>query len=291
MKKDNVLLIVGNGFDLNMDLKTSYSDFLDSLKTHSLTNDLIRELRIRKKTNWVDIEKELENCAINGLRELNAVSLSSRYKLKHTEYKEIKIFLKSFLLEKQKKTIYNLDEKNSYNLLLGLCADVNNNITILNFNYTDTIDRLYDVILQNRFIDIEDRFKQIHVHGDLTTGIVFGIDDKAKVKKEHVFLHKSFDNNTTKININALLEDQKEIIFFGYSLGISDASYFEDFFKKICLPNNKTSKSSQLKLTFYYYKEEGYIDLFNRLLDLTNHSTAKLRQYNNIKFIDSSINL
>jgi hypothetical protein len=85
-----------------------------------------------------------------------------------------------------------------------------------------------------------------------------------------------------------LLEDQKEIIFYGYSLGISDASYFEDFFKKICLPNNKPSKYDQIRLTFYHYKETGYIDLFDRLLDLTNHSTAKLRQYNNINFIDSS---
>lgn len=57
----NVTLILGNGFDLNMGLPTSYSDFykyylqVDSPKSTNLIKQEIGE----KPRNWADLEKSL----------------------------------------------------------------------------------------------------------------------------------------------------------------------------------------------------------------------------------------
>ena len=77
VKYENVL-VIGNGFDLNLGLETSYSDYLSSKYFKYLlgTNTLARYLESRKKeSKWVDIEKELYQYSIslfhkgeNGLR-------------------------------------------------------------------------------------------------------------------------------------------------------------------------------------------------------------------------------
>jgi len=290
----NILLVVGNGFDLNMGLETSYDHFFKYVDDKSVANDLIYELKERHKKNWVDIEHELADCAINGLSLLNQknsmiLDAKKEHILEHHEYNELKRYLKHYLLDLQ-GNFENFENKSSYKLLEQICSNQYNNITVLDFNYTNTIDILANSILTNRHLELPTRFKHIHIHGDLDSEIVFGIDDKAEVDENFVYLHKSFDHfNTTSINISALLEDSRDIYFYGYSLGETDKSYFADFFKERCLYNNHPSKHDQKTLTFYHYKETGYIELFNRLLDLTNHSTAKLRQYNNVRFIDSDL--
>ena len=57
------IIIIGNGFDLSLGLKTSYKDFIESdsftlllKKENSLTIYLNGKQEIN---NWVDIEKEL----------------------------------------------------------------------------------------------------------------------------------------------------------------------------------------------------------------------------------------
>jgi hypothetical protein len=127
-----------------------------------------------------------------------------------------------------------------------------------------------------------------HIHGSLKNDIVFGIDDKADVKQEYVYLYKAFDQNRTKINTNQILENHDEIVFYGYSLGETDTVYFDDFFKKRC-EYNELHKNKQKKITFYYYGEQGYKDLYYRLIILTNRNVSKLIQYNNVTFIDASI--
>lgn len=298
--KKNVLLIIGNGFDLNVGLKTGYNHYLETVSLPN--NPLFLELQVRNKVNWVDIEKELEDCANNRIHKLKDFKLSTQDFeftrksdfIQHEDYVELKNSLKEYLSNQQiPNKINNFINRSSINLLYKLLDREEINLTVLNFNYTNTVKTIITII-SNDFIPESVRIKSysinyISVHGKLEKNIVFGIDDKSIVDREYVYLHKSFDNNTTTVNISKLLEDHEEVIFYGYSLGITDSSYFDDYFKKICLHNNKP-KEEQRTITFYHYKEEGYIDLFNRLLELTNHSTAKLRQYNDVEFIDSSIN-
>ncbi|MFR8357317.1 MAG: AbiH family protein [Parabacteroides sp.] len=85
------------------------------------------------------------------------------------------------------------------------------------------------MLLQQRFYIQKKEI--IKVHGSIENkNIIFGVEDKANIKKEHIFLKKSYNINFTPIDISNYLEISDSIIFFGHSLGETDHTYFRDFF-------------------------------------------------------------
>ena len=92
MKKKNILLIIGNGFDLELGLKTSYKDFIESniyacyskkisvslepKKTFDLKYDI--DINIFKYfkdilsiQNWIDLEMEIGKLASRNMETVN----------------------------------------------------------------------------------------------------------------------------------------------------------------------------------------------------------------------------
>jgi len=366
----NVLLVVGNGFDLNIGLKTSYNDFIGSIKLYKKRNEfrltvdessinfddeiynesyfdfegnyfideeneiikvkknyLIQELKgLHEIDNWVDLEYMLGVIAKNNFRNIEQIIMDLKMKVNinpsnfiKDEYDELKLLLKEYLKIQSKKLFSDLyppmwdkdsilkmynkyNQFNSFKTLKELMDTESIELTILNFNYTYSLIYLMDFIRTFKRMNISSFIiensnteeteitvphKHIFAHGNIRKEIVFGIDDKENVEKQYIFLHKSFDKLKTNTNVPKLLNDSAEIVFFGSSLGKTDESYFDDFFKNICIYNDKMEKR-QKRLMFFYYKYDGYVDIFNRLIELTNHNTAKLKHNNNIQFIDSS---
>lgn len=83
--------------------------------------------------------------------------------------------------------------------------------TILDYNYTETIA----TILRNQFVD-SDLIKQnlIKVHGEASNGdIIFGVEDDAPIKPEHVFLRKAYPRHYKALNFKSIFEKAKRIIF------------------------------------------------------------------------------
>lgn len=353
-----VMLFLGNGFDLNLGLKTSYKHFMDSIKFEDKYIDLTDDeqsmeyekfdfagnfniiktdddeiiIKVKEnhllyhfktlvdKENWVDIEYELGNIAINNFQQViklergNLNPYITVDKLLRNEYDELKQLLKIYLQHCETKFIKEIDSintkqelnvvfdkymsKDSFKLIYDLffMRDVDNYF-ILNFNYTKTLQICFTLLKKyiqwNNYDFNKSKFdliekKIIYTHGYLENNndIVFGINDKIKVDKEYIFLLKSYYHKTmTDWNIHPHLLIQNKIIFFGYSLGKTDESYFEDYFVEICKQNN-LQKDRQRELIFYYYGNTGYDDIFYRLSELTDQNTSKLRQLNNIKYIE-----
>ena len=104
-----------------------------------------------------------------------------------------------------------------------------------------------------------------------------------ELQREHVFLYKSHNRYQDVRRLPQILENASQIIFFGYSLGETDHSYFDDFFK------NQTKKDCRSKsFVFYHYGQDAYDDIIWQLKTLTNNRTSYLNQYNTIEFEDSS---
>ena len=151
---------------------------------------------------------------------------------------------------------------------------------IISFNYTSIIERM-----------TRDRFgvskgNLLHIHGSLAPydDIVFGVEDSAKLSKEHVFLYKAHSQSLKAREFSYWLNSAERIIFYGYSLGDTDRQYFEKFFQKLCSEN-----SSNVDLDFYYYGQSSYDNLIWQLQMLTKHKLTQLLTYNQIEFIDCSI--
>lgn len=259
--------IIGNGFDLNLGLKTSYRDFVCSdffMSNVDVGNGLFDYLyKVHQGSNWIDIEKELENYSMNN----------NGYREFLNDYKK--------LCETLKKYIKSIDissmDVNSEAYKIFSSNDLGEGFRIINFNYTDSVFYIL------KSIGYSDNVSEniVHIHGSAAIDeIIFGVDDKAGINDEHTFLYKStssiYDGNSC---IDAL-EEFENLHVFGHSLGESDHMYLQFFFPLSLHRSREGSKG----INIYHYSEEAKYDIYKQLHKLTHNGVSGLK--NNTKFKD-----
>ena len=160
------VLIVGNGFDLNINFPTSYSDFMGSQYFNELilANDnwLAQYLNYKKKQdgNWIDMEKELGVYAnilkstpsiqnelvhkvLKGKRILDISEISTCFR---KEYFQLCNALKKYLID-----IENNAKSNNADITKSVAHTLIRDIIIdripyyvVNFNYTRFVECIYN---------------------------------------------------------------------------------------------------------------------------------------------------
>lgn len=276
------LLIVGNGFDLSMGFKTSYGNFMkSSYFPHEETSSLCSYLHKQYEENmgWIDIENELsEYSRMLTTKKLNAQKYNTILDIDslREEYDELKSSLKFYLQEETKRAFGPSPDNPAKRVINQLPADSK----IISFNYTSIIERM----TRDRFCTSKGNL--LHIHGSLAPydDIVFGVEDSAKLSKEHVFLYKAHSPHLKVQEFSDWLNSAERIIFYGYSLGDTDRQYFEKFFRKLC-----SGDRIYTELVFYYYGQSSYDNLIWQLQMLTNHKLTQLQIQNKIEFIDCSM--
>lgn len=279
---EETLLIVGNGFDLSIGFKTSYGNFMkSSYFPHEETSNLCSYLHKQYEENmgWIDIENELsEYSRMLTTKKLNAKKYNTILDIGslREEYDELKSSLKFYLQEETKRAFGPSPDNPAKGVINQLPAD----IKIISFNYTSIIERM----TRDRFCISKGNL--LHIHGSLAPydDIVFGVEDSAKLSKEHVFLYKAHSRHLKVQEFSDWLNTAERIIFYGYSLGDTDRQYFESFFRKLC-----SGDTTCTDLVFYYYGQSSYDNLIWQLQMLTNHKLTQLQILNKIEFIDCSM--
>ncbi|MFB6342870.1 AbiH family protein [Saccharicrinis sp. FJH62] len=269
------VLIIGNGFDLNFGLKTGYNDFVASNYFKSLAekgNSLVNYLEQQNSLlNWIDIENELKKYSSKIAKDDKGFFY---------EFVELSMSLSKYL-----KTIKldSFDRNNHGFKLINKLKDYT--LLIIDFNYTDTVIRLVEEIIDedsNQLIDL------VKIHGSIAEdNIIFGVEDQASIKSEHVFLKKSVNKNFKAIDFNLPIEQCSNFFVFGHSLGETDHMYFSDFFYNAT--SNKYYEKKNIIL--YYYGEESYYSLFSQIDVLTRKKISKLKQRNNFHMINTKTTL
>ncbi len=293
----NIALVIGNGFDLSLGLPTSFSDFLGSsyFKEILPNNYLCQHMNgLYENLGWVDIEYELADYSMNNSKDT---------KLK-AEYIELQQALADYLGDIE-YNYHEIDTESQAYLSFGdyFFRAVGHNptdmMTVINFNYTHSINKLKRNLYGNGFLseilEFAEAFsplmgsdnpfaniKFIHPHGAVDTGIVFGVDDSAIISPKHTFLRKSCCSAFNPFNPNILHQADK-VIIWGHSLGESDHGYFVDFFER-----QASGKSARKEIVITYYGEDGYDSIITQLDILTNHNIRGLKVHNRLKLIDSS---
>lgn len=222
---NNTLIILGNGFDLDMGWKTSYKDFLTSEK-FAINGEPRYPMKYtimlfeRLYENWYDLEKFMRECVENA-NEDSIDSLNVFWQICRNKIYDY------FTLE---------DDKWQYRF----CTDINScaylflqkisNSYIFSFNYTNP----YSLTLMPQH-------KITHMHGSLEHGlswqdIKLGIDlhVKNKLALDEKLLPYLKAYGSEKLDLLfASFKQADNIIFYGHSLGITDSDYFEPIFSNI----------------------------------------------------------
>lgn len=271
-----------------IEIKTLLSNEL-FLFENILTNSFLGKLYSNSHSNWFDIEQTYYKELINILNDENVLlprlsnskEVSNKEKLLklNNEFEHVKQEFKKYLENNIK---VNVDKNVSYSLENHFMN--RKNVTIINFNYTNTI---------NPYIDRNHRIKNIHIHGDLNREIIFGYGDdtnseykKMKGSKEKEYLRNFktfyyFKSTDYRKVINELdSKDNYDILVVGHSLDTTDKTIL----KKI-LDTPKCDYIELLKrsdLESEEEKQEAHFELYanlSRIFDSENDLRDKLIPY------------
>ena len=261
------VIIVGNGFDLNLGLPTSYNNFV----TSTVFRDLVKSgskvaqhiQAVKNINNWVDIELELVRCA-------NAANPSFK-----SEYAELCNALCEYL---NAIDVEKVADKNSLAWKIlheASFTHTNHNIKetlVVNFNYTNC----FDILCKSDVYGF-------NFHGTSSDKkIIFGVHDDVKIKPESIFVKKSVSKHMIHdCLVSDIMAKANKIIFFGHSLGLTDHTQFIKFFQS-------TASVKPKEIFFYHHSDDSRIKLFAQLDDMTNQSVTKFMAHHKVQFISIS---
>lgn len=252
-----ILYIIGNGFDLNLDLETSYSHFYQYYKEVKSDNVNVQKLKENiSKTyeSWSDLELELGNYTqhLKEVKEFDEISF------------DIGLELSNYLrLQEKKLDNYEFNQEKFFDYLcfpekLFLPADKEElikfkqkwkghhwNLNIYTLNYTTVIEKILgeeqkNILLGNHTNSATIKLGEIkHIHGFLDNDMVIGVNDKSQIKNESFRenqdileqIVKSECNRANRNNIDRQFTNKINsanlICIFGSSIGDTDNKWWE----------------------------------------------------------------
>ena len=222
---NNTIVILGNGFDIDLGWKTSYKDFLTSDKFSIMgkpryvmkyTNKLFQ----RMGDNWYDLEGFMRECIEKATEEELDV-LNDFWNICRD-----KIY--DYLTPKgdKQQQIFKTNTNSCAYLFLQKISDAK----VFSFNYT-----LPYVLTQLPEHEI------VYMHGALEDGfswsdIKLGIDLHVKNKLAWTDKLKPYlkaYGNDKKDALMAAVKNAENIVIYGHSMSITDSDYFEPMFSNI----------------------------------------------------------
>lgn len=261
----DVVLILGNGFDVDLGLKSKYTDFINEEEWKKLCKGLISNFPDKFKqvsllyhmqkagedpSLWFDVENEIyKYINANAFHEND--SLKRIGQLSQSEFRLLREALYNYL-QRISNEFEIKEEKWSY-ILLKTLIESSNKVNVYTFNYTNSC-----ALCNLPEIDFT------YIHGSLDdSDIVLGCERKGReyIPEPFSFMLKS-NMISRPNNIIKKLHKANEVIFFGHSLNEFDFPYFKEFFEYICYPIDH-----ELHLTFITKDEKSELDIRNNLFE------------------------
>lgn len=250
MRSRNSVLIIGNGFDIDLGLKSRYSDFAKSQYwenniehvPHSSMSLLQSLINAKEKSYWFDIEQEM----LNYVLKLMELFEKSNYEYDsfdedQQQYHLVCKQLKEYLREESAKETLNMNSV-AMKIIEFIC---NSHMftAIYSFNYTDL-----NSLLHQR--NLTSHPKVFHVHGSLAEkdDIILGVESDKVLPKQYNFLYKTSSDYYRSNNIYEDLMKANEVIFFGHSIDGMDFKYFQKFFQNASSEDASNYKKRYIRI-------------------------------------------
>ena len=291
------VLIIGNGFDLDLGLKTGFSDFIiskdwPSPSENSLEGDwdLLSFLDSRRNgESWFDLENQLSDFAklpkAVGIRSYIRRSVETNIGHYETLRKALMTFLnkevESFEADKDSVAAFFLNHR-----MDALFSSV------YSFNYTN-YPTLYSRVSGKKFkpllIPSYFRFSEdssfVHIHGSLPgESAIIGIADGIDTVEGYSFLYKTFSPFYHSCSLWYDLQEAREVIFYGHSLGPQDYHYFQDFFSSCC--QVYTSKREEKRRIVFITKDESCrVKLLEQIRQMNDKKSDLFFLLNEVHFV------
>lgn len=257
----NITFMLGNGFDLNLNLKTGYKDFYkyyientkEDIISRSIKDDyelwadlelglgiLLGKIDESQIEEFLDCKANLESYLTDYLSKESArFSIVDENKFSEEFTEKLVNFSNEFCTEdknKFKSIVYKTAEKINYHFIT--------------FNYTTILDRMVDLVNSKKerftthstssssYVDV--LCKPHHIHGTLDgEDLILCVDNPSQISNEAFRIDRRITDYMIKSNVNSALgerkiETAKEIIdksryvcLFGLSIGDTDSTWWK----------------------------------------------------------------
>lgn len=322
----NITYLIGNGFDINLGLETGYRDFLKQYRiVEESDSETFRFFKKSIRDNsdlWKDAElgmgaitqafydnrmgqEEFENCYTDFTLKLAAYLREQENELDEVAFQDNASWIGTFAKDIMSFTNGLTEDKRRMIEAHVSMISGGYNISFLNFNYTNTLDRFikYSAVrkaLGTRFYKgsyQENVFDSIcHVHGTVEAEMVFGVDSVEQIKQPKIITNDLFSKLFIKETANVLFEERTEekakqiinssdlILIYGMSIGETDRRWWN----RICelLLNRKLyviiydysmPDEGLQKIQYLRYREDA-VNHFVGYYDLKIDNISKMKE-------------
>jgi len=283
------LIILGNGFDLNHNYKTSFNDFRAYLIKSKIEENEILVNHIDQLIPQSDNKDEIQ---WNNFEKIIGHRLNPSIKFKNMKGLDIVSLIEQFT-EKFHAYILNLLNTNNFKINQNLTKEFNDVSSILTFNYTP----FYSHYLE----DFNDK-NIFHIHGEMKKNNLpiigyyydkIAIDHRSldySIKYGDRLIHKpALALKQNEINLDSAIkryilkwkEKISEIVVMGYSFGESDSHIFNILntimitqTKELNVPLSKAKELNIVKFKIYSYNDDDS----KRIIEKIKYEFSKLNR-------------
>jgi len=209
----NVLYFIGNGFDLNIGLKTRFTDVLSAYICKESNNVVLSSFKehINKNFNTWAIFEEMMGKYTDVIKK-KETPIETLLDYSACIY-DFRVFLKNYLMNEEKKVNYS-DKKNiaktindslfKFKQCLNCDPKIIDDIlekeiikfSFISFNYTSVFDNCLEIFKNSGIFPLEKRIKNdvfnitrfnvlgdvFHIHGTLDNNMILGVNDIRQIK-------------------------------------------------------------------------------------------------------------
>lgn len=255
----NILYLIGNGFDINIGLKTSYKDFYKYYKRLPSDSDNIKKLKdcISPEDDlWSNLELALGKYCSTLYDDANdfieaLIDISTQLR-EYISQENDKIEVTPSAVNKLNEDLSSPNkymtpaqqQKFAHYRQFGGPWNGQWNVNIITFNYTFSFEKLLDGYSNRRIGTHNNTYSVIlknlyHIHGDLDNTMLIGVNSVEQIAKEEFRENKMLVDMFVKPQANIMSEslidetcmklitEANLICLFGLSLGPTDEMWWE----------------------------------------------------------------
>lgn len=262
----DITFLLGNGFDMQLGMKTGYRSFLEWYTIQPTTDDDIAKFREYLKDEKGEWWSDAEIAMGKYLGQFSDSDISVYYK----NIRDFKLRLSEYLISENKRydiashptvveefkrfMLESADDimlrKNSLTLN-SKRRHADTNINFVTFNYTDAIDRIIDAIKLGsneleKLNGYTTRLKYAyHVHGTLDSSLIMGVANFEQLDTSKVSDNVKLRRTLIKPIINdelgrndhtaaaSLIRSSSHIFIYGLSFGDTDMQWWKNLKEKL----------------------------------------------------------
>lgn len=269
-----IVYLIGNGFDINLGLKTRFRQFYDYYLEQNSPTDTITTFKDVLAQNkdieqWADLELVLGDYAQNFTKETADDFRELLFDIQDNLAQYISLQKTEIIVSEEDKKKINDDlffpyrylserEKRNFNIYKSQYDQYNYDVNVITFNYTDTFEKIFDYergvkqlsahtygnrSYPNNLNSVE------HIHGTTTSNMILGINNVSQLNNEELQKSKKVIRCIVKPEMNknaGTLRDDRSfgliaqadlICVFGMSLGSTDAIWWEAISRRLLNSN------------------------------------------------------